>query len=67
MKDYLLMAVAIIATIAMLNAVTEYRIAATEARQIELIHEVTNKITCDKLNEALAGLNDEELTAILGL
>ncbi len=67
MKDYLLMAVAILATILAANAATEYCIAAARVARIEFCIETTNKITCDRLNEALSGLNDEELTAILGL
>jgi len=67
MKDYLLMMAAILVTIALMGATTEYRNAAQEMASVERIELITNAITNDAVNEALQGLNDEQLTEVMGL
>ena len=67
MKDYVLILASVIVTIMLMGATIEHSNAAQEMASIERIELITNAITNDAVNDALSGLNDEELTEVMGL
>jgi hypothetical protein len=67
MKDFFLILVSVIVTILLMGATVEHSNAAAEMASIERIELITNAITNEAVNDALMGLNDEQLTEVLGL
>jgi hypothetical protein len=67
MKDFFLILVSVIVTIMLMGATVEHGNAAQEMASIERIELITNAITNEAVNDALMGLNDEQLTEVLGL
>jgi hypothetical protein len=67
MKDFFLILASVIVTIMLMGATVEHGNAAQEMASIERIELITNAITNEAVNDALMGLNDEQLTEVLGL
>jgi hypothetical protein len=67
MKDFFLILTSVIVTIVLMGATIEHDNTAAEMASIERIELITNAITNEAVNDALMGLNDEQLTEVLGL
>jgi hypothetical protein len=67
MKDFFLILVSVIVTILLMGATVEHGNATQEMASIDRIELITNAITNEAVNDALMGLNDEQLTEVLGL
>lgn len=67
MKELILIALAVLVTMNLWAASSEYCEKSAELASIERITAISNGICNDQINELLGNLNDEQLIEVLGL